>query len=83
MAGQAAFDMVLKELVPSQANAKEDSSCPEEESPGPKKLSLNWRPTVSDLAMMAEEEEEPPNPSVSWASLAKVEDKIDLGGSRR
>ena len=82
MAGQAAFDFVFKEMIPEGAkkDAKPSTSCPEEESDGSaKKISLKWRPSVSDL--VSEDEKDPcvdGQPSCSWGSLGKPSSKTSL-----
>ena len=82
MAGQAAFDFVFKEMIPEGAkkDAKPSTSCPEEESDGSaKKISLKWRPSVSDL--LSEDEKDPcvdGQPSCSWGSLGKPSSKTSL-----
>ena len=80
MAGQAAFDFVFKEMIPEGAKKDAKPSTSQEESPvSAKKVSLKWRPAVSDLA--SEDEKDPcvdGQPSCSWGSLAKASSKTSL-----
>ena len=49
MAGQAAFDFVFKEMIPSATKKERSSDHDEEPNASTSKVSLKWRPAVSDL----------------------------------
>ena len=85
MAGQAAFDFVFKEMIPSATKKERSSDHDEEPNASTSKVSLKWRPAVSYLVEPSDEKgSSHEEPSSSWSRLTapasvKVEIKNEKG----
>ena len=70
MAGQAAFDFVFKEMIPSATKKEKSLSHDEERDASTNKVSLKWRPAVSDLVETSNDKgSSQDGPSSSWSTL--------------